>query len=454
MLLPKQIVDLILADPELKLADSRMTICLVIGSVVFHAQNFVDAEPTNFEIRKRGRKPSEIRFPTKNTAQLVIDLPFFKKQFHVFLKTARPTSSVERVLLWTIAVAHNAAAESLTHKYFGEFTASFLERMDDVIASTAINWLVDQQWKCEVPEESVSAIRQFMEKLMAASYEGHAAEIAVSVVNKNRGGNSRVKLDELLVSKKTSALFAGHRQVLLCNLHADAFRQVTLPPYPDVKIPSKGGVYAGPYEYQPVLRFSDKQNALTFLLSRRREVTVVLGPVIVFTRDYRGWHLFPTERFLDLLGELLYQNAKRKLSRKGAHLLAIQLGMISLTLRHRGKGALIVVQRPGSAIEASSTNSSPAEIFYQSILRDQWLLTAPVSLMCNAAAIDGATILTCSGEIKQFGIVINTEHHTSESEGARTRAAEYASSMGVVIKVSEDGPITLFSKGRAMMTLG
>ncbi|HKR61175.1 MAG TPA: hypothetical protein VJS64_15750, partial [Pyrinomonadaceae bacterium] len=341
------------------------------------------------------------------------------------------------MVLWAIAAAHNAAALSLTHEYFGEFTASFLERMDDVIANIAITRLVSEEWDREIEEESVSAIRRFMESLMASSYEGHAAEIAVSLVNKKQGSGSRVKLEELLESKKTSALFAGHRQVLLSNLAGEAFRQVTLPPYPDVTLPSKGALYPAPYEYQPVLHFSHQQNALTFLLSRRREVVVVLGSQLLLLGTIAAGGCFPLKDFSICWLSGFGSMRTRICPKREGQLIAICLCMIGLTLRHRGKGGLIVIQQPDSKMERFLINPSPAESFYQSILRDQWILTAPVSLVCNAASIDGATVLSYRGEIKRFGVVLNTEKIVSESEGARTRAAEYASATGVAIKVSE-----------------
>ena len=56
--------------------------------------------------------------------------------------------------------------------------------------------------------------------------------------------------------------------------------------------------------------------------------------------------------------------------------------------------------------------------------------------------------------MKRFGVIVNTERLRSSSEGARTRAAEFTSRHAVSIKVSEDGQITLFNKGKGPVTLG
>jgi hypothetical protein len=74
-------------------------------------------------------------------------------------------------------------------------------------------------------------------------------------------------------------------------------------------------------------------------------------------------------------------------------------------------------------------------------------------MICNAAGLDGATFFTWDGKLKRFGAIINTERVRSASEGARTRAAEFISSKGIAIKVSEDGPITIYSQRKARITI-
>ena len=65
------------------------------------------------------------------------------------------------------------------------------------------------------------------------------------------------------------------------------------------------------------------------------------------------------------------------------------------------------------------------------------------------AAIDGATILTRSGQIVEAGSILAIpESSASLAEGARTAAAVHASKFGLAIKVSSDGPISMYVKGK------
>jgi hypothetical protein len=50
--------------------------------------------------------------------------------------------------------------------------------------------------------------------------------------------------------------------------------------------------------------------------------------------------------------------------------------------------------------------------------------------------------------IIRFGSILNTKAYKSGREGARTKAAEYASRYGIAIKISEDGPITIYRRFR------
>lgn len=76
-----------------------------------------------------------------------------------------------------------------------------------------------------------------------------------------------------------------------------------------------------------------------------------------------------------------------------------------------------------------------------------------MSILTNAVAVDGATLLSWDGRLRRFGFIIDTQRFQSSSEGARTRAAEFISSQAVAVKVSEDGPITIFTGRKELITI-
>ena len=180
---------------------------------------------------------------------------------------------------------------------------------------------------------------------------------------------------------------------------------------------------------------------------------VIMGPQILFIRDGRGWRLVAIDRFVNILTDLLWRNSRKRLAKWRAEILAIHVGMICLSLRHRGRGGIFFISKSGANTRTSSNVKSDTDTFYNSLFRNKSVLDIPVSMMCNAASLDGATFLTWDLRLKSFGAIINTEKLRSSSEGARTRAAEFISTKGIAIKVSDDGPITIYAQKRARITI-
>ena len=67
-------------------------------------------------------------------------------------------------------------------------------------------------------------------------------------------------------------------------------------------------------------------------------------------------------------------------------------------------------------------------------------------------SIDGAVILKGDGTVVDAGVIVNIPPGAL-SEGARSTAAIAASKFGTAIKVSHDGPITLFRDGVRIATV-
>jgi hypothetical protein len=75
-----------------------------------------------------------------------------------------------------------------------------------------------------------------------------------------------------------------------------------------------------------------------------------------------------------------------------------------------------------------------------------------VQTLARLAELDGATVVDREGQLLAYGAIIASAD--SQHEGARTAAAKSLSHAAlVVLKVSEDGDITVFSNGAAVATL-
>ena len=85
------------------------------------------------------------------------------------------------------------------------------------------------------------------------------------------------------------------------------------------------------------------------------------------------------------------------------------------------------------------------------LLRDKSILDVPATVLENIARIDGAVVLCPDANLLAFGAILH--HHSTEEalnrtvEGGRTTAAIAASHYGTVLKISEDGLISMYRGG-------
>ena len=71
----------------------------------------------------------------------------------------------------------------------------------------------------------------------------------------------------------------------------------------------------------------------------------------------------------------------------------------------------------------------------------------------NAAALDGAVVVDGKGKIREIGCIFPTGRARIVGEGARTRAAAFASKSGIALKVSQDGEISVFKSGKSLLNV-
>jgi DNA integrity scanning protein DisA with diadenylate cyclase activity len=117
--------------------------------------------------------------------------------------------------------------------------------------------------------------------------------------------------------------------------------------------------------------------------------------------------------------------------------------VVEMSLRKRG-GLIVVVRDPAEI----SAGSSPGLSLY---FREDPLLEitrADFPLLVRIASLDGCVIIDSTGAMRNAGVILNLPGaHTNAGEGARTAAASYASTHGLAIKISQDGPVSVYERG-------
>ncbi len=230
-----------------------------------------------------------------------------------------------------------------------------------------------------------------------------------------------------------------------------------------VKGPSEGGgVVHGTVEIVDRTHYSLAERA-TYLHLRKLlppgETFVVLanrnGEVDVISRRYEGcflrwsrgsWYVINLELIKAVLGENLRASKMvTAVIRAALTLSSLRYGTLILipdddTYLPKGKG--IDESLLGKALRRQMKGRSIGEL-------------VRTGRFINALSSDGMTIVGRDGTVLDTGRIIgNVKVRAGQMGGARTVAAREASRYGVVLKVSADGPVSLFRNGKPVYDTG
>ena len=288
-------------------------------------------------------------------------------------------------------------------------------------------------------------------------YEGRIPELAVCFSPSRRRPDRKAPAvyfgREFLGSKKSAVLLKGGTLVLHCLSNGRVVEVV------DLDFASSGPVsdrVLGPLGQFSTLNYSYRHAAVTAMLTRQGEVLVAMGARICFSWDAASWRMYPAMR----LANQLCAELTRVCTGKGKALprhLARHITTIALTLRDDRLGALLVVSSSeemiGRLIHNRQENVSPVEALYSRLFVGRPLCKLSPQLVCNAAALDGAVVIDGNGIVRGIGCIFETQGVQTTAEGARTRAAMFASKDGVALKLSQDGEMSIFSNSENQATI-
>jgi hypothetical protein len=193
-------------------------------------------------------------------------------------------------------------------------------------------------------------------------------------------------------------------------------------------------------------------------LSPQREIKVFARGEQVFAFRNADWHL------LDLAAKYGWWEAA-----VGAPGLARRLFQTALDLSDARQGALFVVlRRPLETLSDLVTTGDrldmepvdglqdpdvPSRRHLLHVLAGRTVTDLDGSVLAALATLDGAMVCDPKGQLLAVGAILRHPPKLpggdgSVPEGARTTAAIAASDFGPVLKVSEDGLVTCFDRGR------
>ena len=205
---------------------------------------------------------------------------------------------------------------------------------------------------------------------------------------------------------------------------------------------------------------------MALVLSPAQEIKVFARGTLMFAFSDSRW------RLLDIPTKFAsWRNALGPSTRPAN--LAERIFQAGLNLAERRRGALFVVLRdpttsmpmllaPSDRMRQEVAADDPddpdnvsprmAKRALHHLARGETLGSLDASVLESLAGVDGAVVTDLAGELLSFGAILRVAPETVLTpravEGARTTAALAASFHGPVLKVSEDGYLTMFLGGR------
>ncbi|MBA2528075.1 MAG: DNA integrity scanning protein DisA nucleotide-binding domain protein [Pyrinomonadaceae bacterium] len=388
-----------------------------------------------------------------------LQLPYLNDSLRLHVKAAGVSSDdwLEHATATFLAEVHSDCMAGLQIAKSADVATTLLSNVGHtVVIRVVLNALRLAHRRTVDPgvlEEAISTLCLLSHR----RYEGRIPELAVCFGGSLRRPDRRAPAvhfgREFLGSKKSAVLLKGGTLLLHCLSNGRVVEVV------DLAFGSCGAGSdrtLGPLDQISTLNYSYNHGGVTAILTRQGEVLVAMGARICFSWDASGWRVYPALRLADHLSAELTRVCSGKGKALPKHL-AQHLTTIALTLREHRLGALLVVckseEMTARLIRDRQLNISPVEALYARLFVGRPLCKLSPQLVSNAAALDGAVVIDGRGIVRGIGCIFETPRVQTAAEGARTRAALFASKGGVVLKVSQDGEMSIFSNGKNEATI-
>jgi len=193
-------------------------------------------------------------------------------------------------------------------------------------------------------------------------------------------------------------------------------------------------------------------------LTRNGDILVFDDGNLRFSYRFGRWQYWNHSHITDLMRNLTrVQRVRKALIGK----VATAVYRVSLDASFRRNGALFVVLRNrkrlsqivryGDALGDNGRAESP----FDDILKDARIQQLPRSVAVELASLDGALVTNNQGQLMAYSAVLSPKKTggVSGTEGSRTKAAIGASHYGLAVKVSSDGDITVYHKGKKFLAI-
>ncbi len=190
-------------------------------------------------------------------------------------------------------------------------------------------------------------------------------------------------------------------------------------------------------------------------LTRNGDLLVFDGGTLRFTYRFGRWQYWNHTHLVDLL-----KNSARvqRVPRQIIPRVIASIYRAALDVSFRRSGGMFVIVRNTNRLsevvraadQIGNNRRAPLSRQFDVALPSTRIQQFPRTLIVELAALDGAIVLSNQGELLAYGAVLEPKRRgkVDVEEGSRTKAAIGASNYGLAIKVSSDGDITIYVRGK------
>ena len=322
-----------------------------------------------------------------------------------------------------------------------------LPAMQRVFDETIVAKHIKQHHRLEL---DVSALLGAMHTLAEQTYENKALSFGCVLDPNAPTKDAPIFPSDYIKSKKFKALSDGYRTAYVISRFGCVKRFVDLDRYTTKRLTEK---HFYP-EWARLIAQASREKRCGISLSRQGDILVFDEGTLRFTYRYGKWQYWNHSHLINLLRD------RARAQKIPKRILGNVVGAIyraALDVSFRRSGALFVILHNQASLpkivkNGDALGAAKSEVLrvFDEIVREQKIQKTARIVVVELASLDGAIVLNNAGVIKAYGAVLQPKRigHLRGSEGSRTKAAIGASNYGIAVKVSSDGDITIYHRGR------
>lgn len=262
----------------------------------------------------------------------------------------------------------------------------------------------------------------------------------------------------------------GVRTVFLVDAQGDLMRLIDVGHWAEAVEGKEPPVHPCPIDYRNHAKATRSGGHVCLVLTPAQEIKVFAEGTLMFSFSDARWRLLDIPSKFAVWCEAVDRNCRTPLAaslfQAALNLSEARLGALFVVLRDPEQSVPQLLTLPDQMAREVMTddpedpdNLSPkhAKRSLHHAVRGMTLADLEPSVLEAIASLDGAVVTDQDGRLLSFGAILRIAPETLELgravQGARTLAALAASVHGPVLKVSEDGYLSMFLRGRRVWEL-